>query len=62
MGGVLVAWIVIQCLILWTVNGLHAAFFIVGAIQGCLGLALIVRNDAFPLPLLRRFIRLNKSR
>lgn len=57
MGGVLVAWIVIQCLILWTVNGLHAAFFAVGAVQGCLGLALIVRNDAFPLPLARRLLK-----
>lgn len=56
MGGVLVAWIVIQCLILWTVNGLHAVFFIVGAIQGCLGLALIIRNGAFPLPLVRRLL------
>jgi hypothetical protein len=56
MGGVLVAWIVIQCLILWTVNGLHAAFFAVGAVQGCLGLALIVKNDAFPLPLFRRIL------
>lgn len=53
MGGLLVAWIVIQCLILWTVNGLHAAFFAVGAVQGCLGLALIVKNDAFPLPAAR---------
>jgi hypothetical protein len=56
MGGVLVAWIVIQCLILWTVNGLHAAFFTVGAVQGCIGLALIVRNDAFPLPLARKLL------
>jgi len=56
MGGILVAWIVIQCLILWTVNGLHAAFFAVGAVQGCLGLALIVRNGAFPLPLARTLL------
>ena len=56
MGGLLVAWIVIQCLILWTVNGLHAAFFAVGVLQGCLGLALIVRNDAFPLPAARALL------
>jgi len=62
MGGLLVAWIVIQCLILWTVNGLHIAFFAVGAVQGCLGFALIIRNDAFPLPMLRRLLRLENSR
>ncbi|MHC5248612.1 hypothetical protein [Enterococcus sp. LJL90] len=33
MGGILMLWIIIQCLMLWSVTPLHVIFFFVGAIQ-----------------------------
>ncbi|WP_265458056.1 hypothetical protein [Enterococcus sp. HY326] len=33
LGGILMLWIIIQCLMLWSVTPLHVIFFIVGAIQ-----------------------------
>ena len=48
MGAILVAWIVIQCLVLWTISYLHVIFFIIGITQGILALALVYKNKAFP--------------
>lgn len=48
LGGILIAWVVIQCAVLWTINPLHIIFFCVGVAQGSLGLFLIIKNRAFP--------------
>lgn len=45
MGAVLIAWIVIQCILLQAVVFLHILFFIIGAVQGCLGGYLLLRPD-----------------
>jgi hypothetical protein len=53
LGALMVAWIVIQCLILEAVVGLHVIFFCLGAIQGILAIVLLYRRNEFPL----RFFR-----
>lgn len=49
MGAILVAWIVIQCMILWGVVFLHILFFFIGVIQGSLALAQLYHRDLFPM-------------
>ena len=53
LGAVLVAWIVIQCLILWSVVALHVIFFALGALEGCLALALLWQENLFPMNVAR---------
>ena len=52
LGALLIGWIVIQCIILWTINPLHVIYFIIGSIQGVLALVLIYKNKAFPMNLI----------
>jgi hypothetical protein len=49
LGAVLIGWIVIQCIILRTINTFHIVYFIIGSIQGLLALVLIYKNRAFPI-------------
>ena len=51
MGDILVLWIVIQCLILLTIAGLHIIFFILGAIQSLLAIGVIYQKKLYPLNL-----------
>lgn len=51
MGDILVLWIVIQCLILFTIAGLHIIFFILGAIQSFLAIGVIYQKKLFPVNL-----------
>ena len=51
MGDILVLWIVIQCLILFTIAGLHIIFFILGAIQSLLAIGVIYQKKLFPVNL-----------
>lgn len=53
LGALMVAWIVIQCLILEAVVGLHVIFFCLGAIQGILAIVLLYRRNEFPLSVVR---------
>jgi len=49
MGGLLAAWIVIQCLILWGVGFLHILFFLIGMVQFILGAVFLFKKDLFPM-------------
>ena len=60
MGGILMAWIVIQCYMLWEINALHAIFFAIGTVQGLLALVLAFRHDLLPAQLLRRVFKGNE--
>jgi hypothetical protein len=53
MGAIMVAWIVIQCLILDAVVALHVIFFCIGAVQGILAVALLYRRNEFPMSVIR---------
>ncbi len=48
MGCVLIGWIVVQCVMLEAVNALHVIFFCLGAVQGCLALALLALEGLWP--------------
>lgn len=48
MGGILMAWILIQCYMLWEINALHIIFFTIGAVQALLALVLAVRQELYP--------------
>src|SRR6056297_4036153 len=53
MGIVLMAWIVIQCYMLWVIHFLHITFFIIGGIQSSLSLLLLLNKDQFPPHIIR---------
>jgi len=61
LGAVLIGWIVIQCIFLWTINLLHVIYFILGSIQGILALVLIYKNYAFPMNIVESILR-NKGK
>lgn len=48
MGDTLILWIVIQCLILYTIAALHVIFFGLGVLQSMIALATIYQNKQFP--------------
>lgn len=48
MGCILMAWIVIQCYILETINILHILYFVIGMIEGVLSLYMLVKLRLFP--------------
>lgn len=53
MGAIMIAWIVVQCVILEAVVALHVIFLCLGAVQGILALALLYRRNEFPMSLVR---------
>ena len=53
IGAVMVAWIVIQCIIIQAVVPLHAIFFFLGALQGILAIVLLYCRNEFPLSVVR---------
>ena len=56
LGAVLIGWIVIQCIILRTINPLHIIYFIIGLIQGILAIFLIYKNRAFPIKIVESIL------
>jgi len=54
MGGVLMTWIVIQCIMIETVAALHVIFFLLGLIEVLLAFILADKNNLFPLNLLKK--------
>lgn len=58
LGCILMAWIVIQCYMLWEINALHVIFFIIGAGQALLALGLALRQELYPARLLRKYLPL----
>lgn len=61
MGAMLVAWIVIQCAVLWAINPLHVIFFGIGIAQVFLGLFLSMKNRVFPSTLIGEFFNRKHS-
>lgn len=47
-GGILAAWIVVQCVMMRTVLPLHVALFLTGVVLGLLALALLARERMWP--------------
>ncbi len=45
---IMVLWIVIQCVILQSVNALHVLFFLIGLLQGVLALGCLWRDGVIP--------------
>lgn len=45
---IMVLWIVIQCVILQSVNALHVLFFLLGLLQGILALGCLRRDGVIP--------------
>jgi len=62
MGCVLMGWIVIQCLMLGAVVALHVIFFALGAVIGCLALAMLTIEGLWPGTLVARVLRLGRKR
>lgn len=56
MGLASMGWIVIQCLIMGTVNALHIVIFIIGAAQALYALRLAMAADLFPGTIVNRFL------
>ncbi len=56
LGAAMVGWIVVQCLVLWSVNVLHVIFFLLGAAQGLLALMLLWGENRFPMDIARRVL------
>ena len=52
----LVFWILIQCYVLNDVNILHVIYFFLGAAQGILSIALLIRDKPFPFQKLKKDI------
>ena len=48
MGAILISWIVIQCLILYTILPLHVIVFVIGTILGLSALTVLYSNKQFP--------------
>ncbi len=44
MGIILMAWIFIQCYMLWDINALHIIFFLIGAIQALAALIMLIHK------------------
>ena len=53
LGGSMIVWIVVQVLIIKTVVFLHVLFFIIGAVQGLIALALLYKEGLFPWNLIK---------
>lgn len=56
MGGVLMAWIVIQCFMIREINYLHVIFFLIGGVQAFLSLLFILKKDQFPSRYIKKFL------
>lgn len=48
MGSVLIAWILIQCYMLWTIAALHVLFFGFGVLQLWIGILVLLEKGQFP--------------
>lgn len=53
----LVIWIIVQCIMLRTVNYLHVIFFIIGIIQGFLSSIILFKQKLFPTNIILNIIR-----
>jgi hypothetical protein len=53
----LVAWILVQCLMIQTVVFLHVLFFCIGVLQGMLSLVLLAEHRLFPTDVLLKLCK-----
>lgn len=56
MGTALMIWIIVQCIMLESVNVLHVIFFLIGMIVSLLAFVLACKKNLFPLPYLKKKI------
>lgn len=62
LGCVLMAWIALQCLILWSIGVLHIVFFVLGMVQALLALIYLYRTNQFPINIIREKIEMRSGR
>ncbi|HZJ58603.1 MAG TPA: hypothetical protein VFD89_10275 [Clostridia bacterium] len=60
-GWALVIWIVVQCIMLRTVVALHIIFFVIGLIEVFLSGILFIRQNLFPINLIRGIMSSSKK-
>ena len=49
VGVAMVGWIVVQCVVMRGVAPIHIVYFVLGALQGVMALAMLHHDDAFPM-------------
>jgi len=59
-GGVLVIWLLVQVLMIWTIEVLHIVTAVIACIQVALSLALMFKERLFPTDYIRRFMNRQK--
>lgn len=57
MGGGLMMWILVQCVMLWAVVALHVIFFVFGFIQAILAVVILYDANLFPMNIVRKLIK-----
>lgn len=53
----LVIWIVVQCIMMDEIVFLHILYFIIGLIEAILSIIILLKQDLFPVSLIRRFYK-----
>lgn len=56
MGTALMIWIIVQCMMLESINVLHVIFFLIGMLEALLALILAYKKKLGPLPYLKKKI------
>ena len=56
LGGILVVWIVVQCVMLRAVAGLHVIFFALGGIQAAIAAVVLFMENRFPFTIVREWL------
>jgi hypothetical protein len=57
MGGALIFWIIIQCIMLQAVGFLHVLFFVFGSVQGISAILILSVNRQFPIPTVIKIVK-----
>lgn len=57
LAGILVLWIIIQCIMLRDIVALHVIFFLIGVLQGILGLLELYSKNLFPMNIIQGMIK-----
>lgn len=60
IGGALVIWIVVQCIMLRSVVQLHVIFFIIGLVEAVLSAIILFRQRLFPANLILKICQVKK--
>lgn len=57
MGGGLMVWLIVQCIMIQGVGALHVIFFVLGLVQAILAVAILYDADLFPLNIVKKLFR-----